>query len=284
MKRNILNSPRLSELKKRRRRRFLNKVLIFLFLLGIGLTLLAYFSRLPGINIETIEVRGNSIVSAEAIQAGAEAQLTGKYFWLFPKTNVLFYPKSKIKKSLAAEYQRLGEIVLSVQDNRILIISVTEREPLFTWCGVDWPASEGEQCYFLDRAGYIFDIAPYFSGEVYFKFYGSAGVQTTDPIGSYFAREHFLNFILFKETLTALELKPVVLWLKDDGDAEIFLSRSSDDKPKIIIQANTDMENLAENLSAALETEPLKTRIEKEYSKLEYLDLRFDDKVYSKFK
>ena len=284
MKRNILSSPRLSELKKRRRRGFFNKILIFLCLFGIGLALLAYLSRLPGINIEAIEVRGNSIVSAETIQAGAEAQLAGKYFWLFPKTNVLFYPKSKIKKFLATKYQRLDDIVFSVRDNRILIISVMERKPLFTWCGADWPADEEERCYFLDRGGYIFDTAPYFSGEVYFKFYGSAGVRTADPIGSYFAREYFLNFILFKETLTALELKPAVLWLKDDGDVEIFFSRSSDDKPKIIIQADADMENLAENLSAALETEPLKTRIKEEYSKLEYLDLRFENKVYSKFR
>ncbi|MBI2099665.1 hypothetical protein HYT45_04675, partial [Candidatus Uhrbacteria bacterium] len=69
-----------------------------------------------------------------------------------------------------------------------------------------------------------------------------------------------------------------------DGDADLFLSGAKNQKPKILIRADADMENLAENLGAALETEPLKTRMAKEYSKLEYLDLRFSNKVYSKFK
>ncbi len=286
IKKNVLNSPRLSELKRRRRRAFLNKALLYLLALAAMFSLLAYLSRLPGINIKTIETEGNSIVDTEAINGVAERELAGKYLWLFPKTNALFYPKNKIKNSLAREFGRLGEINLTVKNNRSLLIAVTEREPLYTWCGANPPAGaeEIQACYFLDREGYVFDEAPYFSGEVYFRFYGSPGVNLENPAGSYFAPEYFKNLVSFKQNLEVLKLEPTGLHLKTDGDADLFLSGAKNQKPKILIRADADMENLAENLSAALETEPLKTRMAKEYFKLEYLDLRFSNKVYSKFR
>lgn len=284
MRRNVLNSPRLSELKKRRRRVFLNKALIYFLVTGTIFALLAYLSGLPGINILEVEVSGNNIVDMEKITAEAREKLTGKYFWLLPKTNVLFYPKEDIAEALSEKYKRLKDIDLSVQGNRVLKISVAEREPLYTWCRPDivHPTSE-EKCYFLDNEGYVFDEAPYFSGSVYFKFYGFDGIDTANPPGAYFADKYFKNFVLFKNNLEAMEFKPVALHLKDDGDAELFLKSSKTPEPKIIFRADADPQILIENLSAALDTEPLKTRMQKEYSKLEYLDLRFENKVYSKF-
>src|SRR3989344_3974534 len=128
IKRDVLNSRGLSELKKRRRRAFLNKA--------------------------------------------------------------LFYPKSAIRRSLASTYPRLKDIELRVKSGGALLISVTEREPLYTWCGENIPetdTAENQICYFLDKEGYVFDEAPYFSGDVYFKFYGAFGVVPLYPKGSYFA-------------------------------------------------------------------------------------------------
>mgnify|MGYP001604120421 FL=1 len=188
------------------------------------------------------------------------------------KTNILFYPKGAIIQTLAAQYLRLGEINLSIKNNRTLVVAVIEREPLYTWCQTD-------DCYFLDADGYVFDKAPYFSGNVYFKFYGAL---ESGPLGAYFAKDYFKNFTAIKNTLTALELEPIALELKAQGDAEFVLAGTA--TPKILFRADADPENIAGNLRAALQTEPLKTRVVKEYSKLEYLDLRFENKVYSKFR
>ncbi|MDP9249587.1 MAG: hypothetical protein M3M85_03730 [bacterium] len=283
MKRNVLSSPRLSELKKRRRRVFFNKALVYFVIFFVVLTLAAFLSRLSGLNIATIQTEGNIIVDTESIRAVAERETSGKYLWLFPKTNILFYPKSKIKDALGAEYPRLGQIDLSVKNDRVLSVSVTEREPLYTWCGETMPTTgEEQECYFLDKEGYIFDEAPYFSGDVYFKFYGALGVTPLYPKNSYFAKEYFAGLVMMKDAVSAMDLKLAAFYLKDDGDAELYLTAGKA-QPKILIRADTDMNVLAQNLEVALDTEPLKTRFQKELSKLEYLDLRFDNKVYSKF-
>ena len=286
--RNVLNSPRLLELKRRRTRAFFSRTFFYFLGLAVVLALAVYLSRLPGINIETVEVEGASIVEGENIKAVAQEKISGKYLWLIPKTNVLFYPKEKIVEALTSQYKRLGEINLSIKNNRVLVVAVTEHQPLYTWCGVDLSViledtEKPHKCYFLDKDGYVFDEAPYFSGDVYFKFYGLQGVNPENPTGSYFAQEYFQNLISFKQGLETLALEPITFYLKEDGDAELYLSGTKNPKPKIFIRTDSDMENLTGNLEAALRTEPLKTRMEKEYAKLEYLDLRFDNKVYSKF-
>ena len=283
--RNVLNSPRLLELKRRRTRAFFNRTFFYFLGFAAVLALAVYLSRLPGINIESIEVEGASIVESGAIRTTTQEKISGKYLWLIPRTNVLFYPKKKIVEALTSQYKRLGEINLSIKNNRVLLVVVTEHQPLYTWCGVDllMDTEAPRQCYFLDKDGYIFDEAPYFSGDVYFKFFGSQGINSENPTGSYFAQEYFQSLTLFKQNLETQGLKPVIFFLKEDGDAELYLSGIKNPKPKILLRTDADMENLAGNLEAALRTEPLKTRFEKEYSKLEYLDLRFDNKVYSKF-
>src|SRR3989344_592375 len=283
MRSNVLNSPRLHELRKQRRRVFLNKFILILIACLVIFVGLGFISRLGRLNIASTAVSGNKVVDAEIIKEKVNKDLAGYYFWLFPKTNIFFYPKNKIKENLALDLKRLENISLEVGDDRVLQISVSEREALYMWCGeiilTETVPNEKEKCYFLDKNGFIFDEAPYFSGEVYFKFYG----ETRD---SYFAKENFPQLVLFKETLGQMKLKPTVLYKMQNGDIKILLSstNSSLANPEIILKSDSDLGIVAENLSAALDTEPLKTDFKKKYSSLIYIDLRFGNKVYYKFK
>lgn len=283
MKRNVLNSPRLTELKKHRRKTILNKILLCLLGLFAVFFLFAYLSRLNTLNISEIQITGNKVVNTEEIKAVVEEQIAGKYLWLFPKSNIFFYPENNIKHELWNRFKRINNINLSINNNKILEISLTERDAKYTWCGeapdlITKLPSE-EQCYFVDANGYIFDIAPYFSGDVYFKFYGMANS------GTYFFKQNFKQLILFRDTLALMGLKPVSLFMTNDGDIQIFLSgnTSSGIQPKIILKTDADFENVAENLQAALNTEPLLSKFKNNYSKLQYIDLRFGNKVYDKF-
>jgi len=289
-KRNVLNSPRLSELKRHRRRVFLNK--IFMCLLGLSAIIasLAYLSRLNSMNIDEINISGNKVVDTENINETVKQQLAGKYLWFFPKTNILYYPQNSIKDELQNKFKRLKEINLSIKNNKILDITLTEREALYTWCeSVSEQIDEREQkCYFMDGDGYIFDEAPYFSGEVYFKFYGNiepSEDKANSPLGSYFFKKNFKQLISFRDILKSIGLKPTVLSITKNGDIEISLSggTSAVVEPKILLRADADFQNAAENLEAALITEPLQSNFKNKYSKLQYIDLRFGNKVYSKF-
>ena len=284
----VLNSPRLQELKKQRKKVLLSKC--FFVLIGVLIIFFALgsVSRLSRLNIHTVAVAGNRVVDAETIKEKVDANLAGYFLWLFPKTNIFFYPKNKIKENLAENFKRLESISLEVADDRTLKISVSEREALYTWCGENISTElegEKEKCYFLDKDGFVFDEAPYFSGEVYFKFYGALNKVDEYPPGGYFAKENFMQLISFNETMKKMGLKPVALHKTENEDIKIFLSvnNSSSKNPEIIFKADADLETVAENLNAALTTEPLQTDIKKKYSSLLYIDLRYGNKVYYKF-
>lgn len=280
-KRNILNSPSLLELKKRRHKSLLNKFLILLFGLAVIFISLSYISRLDNLNIKEIEIVGNKITETEILKTAIEQQIAGKYWWFFPKTNILYYPQNTIKNELQNKFKRLKDINLSIKDNKILEIVLTERVAKYTWCGVE--SLENQKCYFLDEDGYVFDEAPYFSGDIYFKFYGL--LDTANPLGSYFSKQNFKQLISFKDILVDMKLKIAALNIINNEDAEMILSKeaSAATEPKIIFKMNADFQHIAENLQATLNTEPLKSKYKNKYRALQYIDLRFDNKVYDKF-
>ena len=270
-KRNVLNSPGLLELKKRRQKIILNKVLIFLLGLTLIFIFLAYISRLDILNIKEIEITGNKIIETAVLKTTIQQRIAEKYLWFFPKTNILYYPKNTIENELQNKFKRIKDISLSIKDNKILIIMIAEREPGYMWCGIKSPeallmedstskASGENKCYFLDENGYIFDEAPYFSGDVYFKFYGSLGAD--NPLGFYFFKQNFKQLVLFKDILIDMKLKPVALNIINKEDAEIILLKdpSSATEPRIIFKINANFQNIAENLQAALNTEPLQSK------------------------
>lgn len=275
----ILSSPRLLGLKRHRQRIALAKIFIFIASFAAILGSLAYISRVSRLNISTVEITGNKFLDSEIIKTAVEKKLAGSYFFsLFPKTNILLYPKNKIKTELQNEFRRLKDINLSLRDGKILEVAVSERTPSFMWCGpapFEPGSKEKPKCNFLDDSGFIFDEAPYFSGEVYFKFYGAD-----------LSEINFDKIISFKKTLEEGGLKPIALYLQANGDTKIFLSpkNGTSTEPYLILKSDSDFEIVAENLRIALATEPLKTNFKNKYASLLYIDLRFGNKVYFKFR
>ena len=297
--RNVLNSSRLLELKKQRSKILRRKIFLFLFGFLVICVSLVYLSRINRLNISDVEITGNQTVDTVATKSIIDDQLAGKYLWLFPKTNIFIYPKNAIKNQLEDKLKRLKDINISIVNNKTLKISVSERKALYTWCGATSPIDDisltsatmtDNKCYFIDEDGYIFDEAPYFSGEVYFKFYGLPEVSNSsdvdfNPLGSYVAKNNFKQLIYFKDTLLGLKLKPVSLYLNNNGDIDVYLSSGVANVlgPKIMVKADSDFQNVAENLEAAITTEPLQSEFKNKYSSLLYIDLRFGNKVYYKF-
>jgi hypothetical protein len=283
----ILHSPRIEELKKKKRRILRNKMIFFVFCFLVLLIGLVFLSRWEKINIDNIQISGNKVVETEAIEAVVQQNLTGHYLGLFPKTNFLLYPKKQIKNELENQFKRFSDVSIGLDNIKTLKISVTEREGKYLWCGTLVPVlindTSSYKCYFMDQNGYIFDEAPYFSGNVYFKFYGPDSGDPANPIGTYFLKDKFEEIAGFKNTLKEFGMNPADFWLDKNGDANISLSSEPDAGPKIIFKINSDYEKIAESLQAAITTEPLQTELTNKFSSLLYIDLRFGNNVYYKF-
>ena len=282
MKSTILNTPKLQEYKKQKRRAFGRKAFLWCFLFVVLIVGLTFASRIEKINIDSdnIHVAGNQIIDSKAITAITHNTLTGTYFWLFPKTDYFIYPERAIKKNLQNMFKRITDVNLSVDNMKILTVTVSEKKGEYIWCGdVPVVTSLEQKCYFADDTGYLFDTAPFFSDGVYFKLYGKVGVSNENPIGKYFLPTYFTKLVTFKETLEKMHLKIYSFWVEPSGDMDIFLSSGA----KILFKSDADYSTLAEHVQSALATEPLHTQFLKKYDSLLYIDLRFGNKVYYKF-
>jgi len=294
-KRTTLSSPRILELKKRRRKVLRNRVIFFSVLFVVLFVGLIFFSRWEKVNISSVEISGNKIVDTSLIKNVIDKKLEEKYLWVFPKSNIFLFPRSDLKYELTNKFKRLKTVTLDVTDLKTLKVTVTELEGRYTWCGEsivkmnenvgDFYNLLNDTCYFIDSAGYIFDNAPYFSGSVYLKFFGKIKDMEDTPIGRYFAPDHFDNLIFFRDAIVDMGLKPYAFNLTDDGDIELYLQSNGNvaNAPKIIFKSSSDIVKLVENLQSTVSTEPLKTELKEKYNTLRYIDLRFGNKIYYKF-
>ncbi len=274
---------RLDEYRVKRRKNLKRKILLFVLLFLAIVAGLSIASQAQKISINEVKVSGNRLVEMADIEALVRADLAGNYFHLFSKSNSFIYPAKKIKRDLLTKFKRLVEVSVNIKDIKTLEITVKEREAEYIWCtDLVLTIDEGgeQKCYFLDSDGYIFDFSPHFSDGVYFKFYGKiASNNTMSPIGLYFIPDNLKRVVAFRSTLEKMGLKLISLRAEENGDMNISLSSGA----VIIFKPEADFNKLAENLQAALATEPLKTDFVKKYSSLLYIDLRFGNKVYYKF-
>ncbi|MCM2339144.1 MAG: FtsQ-type POTRA domain-containing protein [Burkholderiales bacterium] len=284
----ILNSPRIQELKRRKRQTVLKKlswVVFFFLLVLVGLSFLSRWSKL---NIDKIEVTGNKIVETKIIEDFIQQELAGNYFWIFPKTNFILFPQNRIENELKNKFKRIETISVNDKNIKTLEVSISERNALYTWCGVEPLIVEDsdQKCYFLDKEGYLFDEAPYFSGDVYFRFYGVNDIDTENPLGNYFFKQHFNRLIHLKDLLEKTELRAIAFYVMENGDIKILLKKQGEmtENPNVILKTESDFDKIIENLQSVLNTEPLQSDFKNKYSSLMYIDLRFGNKVYYKFK
>lgn len=284
----VLDSPRLSEMKIAKRKVLKRKVYFSLAGFLVALTSLACLSRWKNLNINNVEAVGNKVITEEQIKSIVKEKIDGNYFLILPKSNFSFYPREEIEEELRTKFKRIGSLSLKLKDLQTLEISLTERTPLYTWCGVALKETEilmleENACYFIDESGYVFDKAPYFSGDVYTKLYGNIEMHEGDPMGYYFKIDTFQKIVSYKETLQKVGLKISSFQIEDNQEIKVFLSSAQKTGPMIIFKQTDDFEHVIENLQASLTTEPLLSNFKKKYSKLEYIDLRFGNKVYYKF-
>jgi cell division septal protein FtsQ len=282
--RSVFNSPYLKEAKKKKQHVLRNRTLLYTFLSIAILVGVVFLLRWNKLLIQTVQVSGAKTADSGAMEAVVKNDIAGRYLWVFPKSNFLIYPKSKIKADLAKEFPVLKNISISVNGSQTLSVTVDERQGKYMWCGND-PATTTAQsrCYFMDDSGYIFGPAPYFSGSVYFKFFGNVG--STTPSGVDFFPDIFSKLVSFQQSAADIGVNITSILAKDNGDIEFYLASSvpPPNGPKILINTDADLAKEIQNLQAALATDPLQTNFKTKYSSLQYIDLRYGDKVYYKF-
>ena len=271
--RNRLLSPRLA----RRRRKVLIQKAVFL---GVATLLLVasavWLSHLEAITISKISVAGTSPPTANAVEAFIQHELAGKYWHLFPKANIAFFPRSAVEAAVLDAFPRLSSIELRLGDLDFIQAIVTERSSAALWCEAA-KEEEASDCYYLDQSGVLFEKAPEFEGNVFLRVYGGIS-KTSHTVGSQvLTPEQFKKLYSFIISLRDLKLAPTAVTIDAERDYTITLQGGM----KILVGDNQDVSEVRENLEAILGADEFK---DGKLERLEYLDLRFGNKVYLKEK
>jgi|JI10StandDraft_1071094.scaffolds.fasta_scaffold99816_2 hypothetical protein len=275
------------KIRKERKRYFKRRALVVAIVVVVFVVIVSFVSHRPGVQIATVTVLGTETLSVSDIEKVVHARIDGKYAYLFPRNTIFFLNKSRLERDIVTAYPRVETIDISIE-NRELLVLLSEREASYLWCGAE-PFLEmvGETpCYYFDKSGFIFDSAPYFSAAVYFTLYDGLGVELgTEPTGQYVAHKDTIESLLsFVASLESLDIRGFALAL-DGNQATLYLGNTKDtDAPRVLWNVDDDYSILGSNLQSALRVEPMKSEVFDTARKLDYIDLRYSDKVYYKLK
>ena len=272
LKKIIDESPKIRALKEKRRKakKRLRVLLAILFIVLVGGAV--YAARYPKLQLEKVIVSGNQVIDTSDITAIANADLAGNYAYVIPHRNSFFYPKKKIIADLIQKFPRFNTVQVWRQDLSTVLVTVTEVRGHALWCGEDTtlaaatstPVSAAPNpCYFTDDQGKIVSLAPQYSGNVYLRFYGG----TIDP----------------SDKLVGLGFNVRALEIGTD-DTNTFLVDVAPGKTATIpFLKDDDYGTLVANLTVTMAQPEVIAKMKADKANLQYIDLRFTNKVYYKF-
>jgi hypothetical protein len=284
----LLSSPRADEIKRKKKKVLLRNIILSTLLFVALVFGLSFLSSSEKISINEVKVIGTRIINEKDILEVVDKNISGKYLYLFSKSNSFIYPKNKIYKNLKNDFTRIEKLSIDIDNVNTLIVTLSERSGSYMWCGDYAPkgaADEGDNCFFINDNGYIFDKAPYFSGNLYFKYYkpisqkgNVLGVEVMDS-------QKFSDTVRLIEGIKNVGLNPISMAMSSDGDNWFVYLKSAglNQNPRLVFRYDADLAKVLEDLTLAMKEEQFKDEIYKNYDTLSYIDLRFKNRVFYKF-
>ncbi len=241
---------------------------LFLFIL-IFIGLIVGFFYLPQFRIKEISIKSNDndAVGQQQVVGEVKNAMAGKFFGIFPADNFFILPKGEI----AADILKKSLLFKSVSIDKIfpqkISVDIETRKPEALWC-------RGESCAFVDDSGFIFELAPDFSGPIFLKFLDER--PAAPEIGkNILLTDEFKNLIIFKNLLAGRDINIQKINLKEDGIFELYASEGW----YLILNEKNEPGTSLNNLELILDG-----TIKDQRPNLEYIDLRFGKKVFYKLK
>ena len=251
--------------KNRRRARIALVILLLLLLAGI-----VYELNQPTLRISEVTVYGAN----EAFADIATEAMRGSYFGLIPRDSTLFFPASSIRTEVIASYPDIAAVSLFRNGLIGLTIKVNNRVAIARWCGLAPSEGVEEYCYVFDASGFIFAAFATSTETVNsFRLYAPPAGDTLEPLRATLADAEKLPaaFDLARK-FTTLGSPALMIVLKGDEVNDYLESGTR------VTYVLGNEENAYTALSSSKES------LNFADGSLEYVDLRFDGKVYLKRK
>jgi cell division septal protein FtsQ len=240
------------------------------FVILASLVYLFFYS--PLFAVSAFEATGAEKLSADDITGLARSQSALSRWLIFRQNNIFMFDAGKLAADLRAKYVFQDLAVNKKIFGKKINIVFTEKTYSLVW-------QEGGKYYFINRDGTIVtEIDPLqLTGNKYPLIENEAG-PAADPDRKISGQEEKIGFIMSLGTrLAAIEPKIEVIRyaIRNSEDSTVRVIASG--TPALLFNAKENLDTQLDKLIAIIK-EKLKT----DFTKKEYVDLRYGDKVYYK--
>jgi cell division septal protein FtsQ len=300
---------------RRRRARILIALAALVVIAGLAWGI-SWASYLPQFNVSSVSISGTETVPPDLVQTFVETQLAPGTHPFFSPDNIFLFNTGRLSREIVGFFPRIKSASVSRPSlfSTTLDVAIVERQPFALWC-TDITQTT---CYQMDNGGFIFaplpqDATTTLSITTPYVFYGNVGttndatssasavdsIASTDstsssqvsakqavssqasasqvnPIGNSFASAHLPGIVALLQLLSQAEFTPQGATITSDQDFSVPLQQGFYIKASFGEDAGT----LVNNLQLILNSDELNDKEDQ----LEYVDLRFGDKVYFKLK
>lgn len=240
---------------------------------GVAVVLvgIVFLVRVPRFQVKTINVVGTNVVDPSDISQFGLNTLEGTYAWVLPKTSIFLVSNDTMANLIAKRFPRLKSVEVDRDGMNSLRVTVVEFPGVYLWCD--------DACAFMDEQGTVFADAPYFSGSAYLKIYiGTREQYPFVPITV--AQIQMVAYL--KERLEAIDIAPVSVRFDSDRRLIVgFIHHTHE--AGIYFDPTEDIDQALETLYSGLRTEGVARQYHDSSKVLQYLDVRFANKLIYKF-
>jgi hypothetical protein len=262
-----LDRERMASRRKKRRQRFVvTSVLLGLLLIAGAI----YELNQPHVRIAQVNIYG----ADQSYAAVAYRALEGKYWGLIPRDSIFFYPASQIRADIIELHPDVAAISFFRKGLTGLSIKINDRVPIARWCGLSPTLGVEEYCYVFDASGLIFAAADLSSQPLNpFRVYAPLKEETEEPLHATVAHaEKLPSTFDFARQLGTFGSPVTHIVFQQD---EVHQHLTSGTRITYVLgneqNAYTALVSSKENINLI-------------DGSIDYIDLRFDGKVYVKKK
>lgn len=267
-------TSRRKPLKARRREERERTGLIALVIFVVVAGALIYALWRPEIRITKVDASTSEYASS--LESIAKEKLVGAYWHIFPRDSFFLYPERQIRAAILEAHPGISAVSISRTGFDSISLSTSERVVAFNWCGTP-ESPDGASCYQADAEGFVFSAAPFEDASTTIptlRVYATLVSESDSP--EYPLRTHVVgaeripDILRFSRAIKSLGIPVHSIAIRGD-EADLYVPEGT--RVTYVIGHE---EEAAKGASASFPNLNLMD------GSLEYVDLRFDGKVYLK--
>lgn len=228
----------------------------------------------PQLQLLHIAVSGQETIPAGDVERVVRAELADRVFGLFSRGNMLLFRTGMLEARILKEFPDIASAEVSRSfTGRDVQVVVRERAMWGVYCMLG-----AEECYYIGMDGVLFAVSPQLTGSVIFRVTDYHPNENTYTLGSRVVGDESREKIQYMEKFLtdklSVSVREVVLGRTYNDTIELVTSEGW----SILLDEATDVKPRANDLLLVFEKHTI------DRARLEYVDIRFEGKVFYKQK